>query len=839
MASGFADIHNHQCSNLGFGGAVMWGSPYGPLDAALPPCDLVHGPAPFGLGGALDVIGNVMKMMYYGAAHGIGHHHDGSPTFAGWPRWDSITHQAVHEDMLFRAVQGGLRLMTMYAVNNEFMCGIARPAPGFGCTDMEAVDRQLQCAKDMEASIDAKAGGPGQGWYRIVRDPVEAKAAIAAGKLAVVLGIEVDYLFGAHTEADLTPAALEAELDKYYALGVRQVFPIHFGDNGFGGAAFQNGMDRDANGGTIDARNPVMGPILDIYPMETEDATAWGYQYRTGRRNRSGLTSLGKLLINGLIKRRMIIDVDHMSARSKADVFEICEAAMYPGVVASHIGLTAISNGEKNHEGQLLPAELDRIRDLGGMVGVILHQGDLNDIRTWPGPGTSVPHVSGNTSNTVVQAYLGAVAGMRGGPVAFGTDFNGFAGLPGPRFGADASPGGSTGAQPSPPTAYPFTAIATGGQMGQGQLGQRVFDINTDGPAHVGMLPDLIADFSAQGLTASDLAPLLNSADGFAEIWRQATTMLIGFGGHEIWSSVPFYGSKGTFFADVTGNGKADAIAVNDAGITVRRSTGTNFGPNEDWSHGPFFGNIGTYFADVDGDGKADVIAVNTTGITVRLSTGSGFGPPVDYTSGGFYGDHGTFFADVTGTGRVDAIAVNGTGITVRRHSDAVGHFANPGAAHAGLDTGPAGRPLADIFGPNEDWSQGPFFGTRGTFFANITGDGRAAAIAVNDGTITVRRSTGSGFGPPEDWTRGPFYGNRDTFFVPVAGSGTMADAIVVNDTGITVRITDGTQFRPGWNWTDDPYYGTRGTFFADVAGTGHAAAIVVNDNGIVVRQGH
>ena len=48
---------------------------------------------------------------------------------------------------------------------------------------------------------------------------------------------------------------------------------------------------------------------------------------------------------------------------------------------------------------------------------------------------------------------------------------------------------------------------------------------------------------------------------------------------------------------------------------------------------------------------------------------------------------------------------------------------------------------LATGFGPNEDWTHGAYFGSRGTFFADVTGDGRADAIVVNDDTVTVRRS--------------------------------------------------------------------------------------------------
>jgi hypothetical protein len=43
----------------------------------------------------------------------------------------------------------------------------------------------------------------------------------------------------------------------------------------------------------------------------------------------------------------------------------------------------------------------------------------------------------------------------------------------------------------------------------------------------------------------------------------------------------------------------------------------------------------------------------------------------------------------------------------------------------------------------NEDWTHGAYYGSRGTFFADVTGDGRADAIVVNDNTVTVRRAFG------------------------------------------------------------------------------------------------
>jgi hypothetical protein len=205
MAPGFADLHNHQFANLAFGGRIVHGRPSGALEDALAPCDvesspaggrsLLHGPR-----GLLDFAGNVMQGAYGRSI--LGHRTGGYPSFDGWPSWDSFTHQGVHQDWLRRAVQGGLRLMVMLAVNNEFLC--RHSCRSFGCNDMEAVDRQLTAARELEAFIDAEHGGPGQGWYRIVSTADEARAVIEAGNLAVVLGIEVDYPFNCHAEGDLT-----------------------------------------------------------------------------------------------------------------------------------------------------------------------------------------------------------------------------------------------------------------------------------------------------------------------------------------------------------------------------------------------------------------------------------------------------------------------------------------------------------------------------------------------------------------------------------------------------------------------------------------------------------
>jgi hypothetical protein len=59
---------------------------------------------------------------------------------------------------------------------------------------------------------------------------------------------------------------------------------------------------------------------------------------------------------------------------------------------------------------------------------------------------------------------------------------------------------------------------------------RRDFDVNIDGMAHYGMLPDLLQDLRNIGLTAEDLAPLFRSAYDYVQMWdaceRQAAELV-------------------------------------------------------------------------------------------------------------------------------------------------------------------------------------------------------------------------------------------------------------------------------------------------------------------------
>ena len=49
---------------------------------------------------------------------------------------------------------------------------------------------------------------------------------------------------------------------------------------------------------------------------------------------------------------------------------------------------------------------------------------------------------------------------------------------------------------------------------------RRDYDINLDGVAHYGMLPDFLQDVRNVGLTPEDLSPLFRSANDTIEMWR-------------------------------------------------------------------------------------------------------------------------------------------------------------------------------------------------------------------------------------------------------------------------------------------------------------------------------
>jgi hypothetical protein len=130
------------------------------------------------------------------------------------------------------------------------------------------------------------------------------------------------------------------------------------------------------------------------------------------------------------------------------------------------------------------------------------------------------------------------------------------------------------------------------------------------------------------------------------------------------------------------------------------------------------------------------------------------------------------------------------------------------------------------------------YTGDRATLFGDVNGDGKVDVLAVNNDGLFVSLATPTAtarFTRPTRWTSNPYYGDRGTYLADVDGD-KKADAIVVNNNGVVVRKSTGSSFSANELWTDGAYYGDRNTFFADVTGDKKADAVVVNDTGAVVR---
>lgn len=592
---GYADLHLHLFANLAHGGGVLAGDPYDPVGginaalredygtdldlvgkdgadlgpptcpAFLPLCGqyLFHGDHLL-LGAGSDQIGAGTKdggdRFLMGAESNLG-----APIFNGWPTWNSTTHQQAYHVWLERAWRGGLRLTVMLAVTNEALCLTNKRMRGTDCTDgMAAIDAQLAEARDFEAFIDSLAGGTGLGWFRIVTSPEEARKVISAGKLAVVLGIEMDNLFNCKfDERDpdsgvCTTDSVRDLVAQYHALGVRHIFPVHNFDNAFGSpATWQDAIhagNRGVEGRWWDAEacpevgygfklndgfgtslfNLVMSlfgfDVLEVPPPHAGTTSC----------NQRGLTALGESLIHDLIDYGMVIDIDHMSVHALDETLAIAESfdPPYP-VVASHVQFFDLNDESIRHERMRTREQLERIRDVGGMVAAMLKD-DVQDTdnigRKFNLPYGSVADDCRHSSRTFAQMLQYAVDVM-GGPVAFGSDFNGVAGHVGPRFGSEGcggDPGLGTGPEFPARTAerraqlvasdqleYPFVLDGFGSFTRQ-KTGDKTFDFNVDGLAHVGLLPDLVADLRGIGLGDRDLEPLFHSAEAYVDLWERA-----------------------------------------------------------------------------------------------------------------------------------------------------------------------------------------------------------------------------------------------------------------------------------------------------------------------------
>ena len=500
---GYVDAHLHMMAFEFLGGRARCGRPWHPYGVthALVDCP-DHEP-----GGQ----GAVLESVLSGGDPVEGHNTDGWPTFEGWPRHDSLTHEQIYYKWLERAWRGGLRMFTNLLVDNNQLCKIY-PYKRNSCNEMDGVRLQAQRIHELQDYIDAQNGGPGEGWFRIVTDPFEAREVINEGKLAVVLGIEVSVPLDCGSTADMPRCNLDdidAGLDEVYDLGVRQMELVNKFDNALSGVAGDGGE----TGMVVNQGN--LGETGHYWRMETcteadghaHDKTQLNFHDESGAPdefsgrdglagaifavmggsgatpvypegphcNTQGLSELGEAMIRGMVERGMIFDPDHMSARAQTQAMDLIESLGYSGVVSSH--------GWSNET--IYP----RVYEVGGFV------------TPYAGGSTGFAHEWEHHKGWADDRFFWGIG--------YGADTNGFGSQGGPR-GADA---------PNPVT-YPFTGFG-GATIDQQHSGSRVYDVNTDGVSHYGLYPDWIEDL--RHLAGDEIVEdMARGPEAYLQMWERA-----------------------------------------------------------------------------------------------------------------------------------------------------------------------------------------------------------------------------------------------------------------------------------------------------------------------------
>ena len=498
---GFADIHAHLMAHLAFGGQAFWGKPYDPnlkgdeaLANALSSCEPIHG-------GLID-----LNTEFGHPAGG------GWPDFDIWPRFTTLVHQQAYIDWLYRAYQGGLRLVTQLAVNNELLASNSDPITQ--TDDRSAIQIQVAGMKAMAEWVDKQCGGVGEGWLQIAYSADQARHIISQNKLAIVLGVEVDSLGNWRRSDDLEQLSqgsmeqarqlIAQELDWLYGLGIRQITPIHLSNNAFGGTAiymrfleianrfltgqgyevedaWESGiryrLDQDGRDVADTAQREVAskktrtlvrknnmnhGTLVDHVPGMREKEQREHPHDQGGNANVRSLSVFGHILLEEMMKRGMLIDIDHMSQKTLDAALDLAESRSYP-VLSSHAWFRDLAFsadavfqydrfepfGTANvhkvaHEMGKRLDQIQRIAALGGMVAPIMNQGDVAGlVRAAPELADKVPNPCAGSSTSWAQAYLYVAKHMNGRGVPMGSDVNGAAAFPGPRFGTLAAFGAS------------------------------------------------------------------------------------------------------------------------------------------------------------------------------------------------------------------------------------------------------------------------------------------------------------------------------------------------------------------------------------------------------------
>jgi hypothetical protein len=223
--------------------------------------------------------------------------------------------------------------------------------------------------------------------------------------------------------------------------------------------------------------------------------------------NAQSITPAGEHLVLELMRRGMLIETNHMSPKMKQAVVALAQYYDYP-LLDTH--------QNKAWEGDALVEEA-RYLSLGGIRSPLTNMSvpvmEYNGVRN---------NCLNNTSQDLAIALMGysdqrQALGLDTG-VAMATDVHGMVSQTNPRFGENAQ----CDEMQINPVQYPFQSVDGAVTFYQQVSGNRVFDFNVEGLAHLGLLPDLIQDMRNQGMSDEYLTRLFRGAESYIQSWEKS-----------------------------------------------------------------------------------------------------------------------------------------------------------------------------------------------------------------------------------------------------------------------------------------------------------------------------
>jgi microsomal dipeptidase-like Zn-dependent dipeptidase len=385
---GFADLHAHPAIERAFGSRLVWGEAIDDVAVNASELPMIQS-CPVethdrNASSPLDhEVGSIAFPLVAKVAS-FAHAPVGDLAFRpskAWPNARDVIHQQMKVDSIRRAYEGGLRLMFASTTDDQMVATLLA-GPSFvnafvpdRTADFNSARRQLEL---IEAIVERN-----EGWMGIARSPNDARNLIGAGKLAIVMSLEMN---------GLTEDQLDTLVDDY---GVRHIVPIHLIDNDVGGTAASSAIFNTSSAEASEIYRTDEKPLafMDLAPsVDVSRALGWpmqivsfdvpvyvavspigypsyaSYGYESlpfcdgasaasgsflelGQSNFRGLCTMrdecakglrpGALRIAHMMQRQLFVDVSHMSYRSVADTLKVTPESTQDGADGGGCGLSA------------------------------------------------------------------------------------------------------------------------------------------------------------------------------------------------------------------------------------------------------------------------------------------------------------------------------------------------------------------------------------------------------------------------------------------------------------------------------------------------------------------